>query len=63
MPDWMSEQVENMVHVHEREEWRCAVEAAERAGEYLEDDRPTRQELDAEEFWDNWDGTFEDNDE
>jgi hypothetical protein len=46
----------------EREEHRCAVQAAEDAGE-LVDDRPTQQELDVDEFWDNWDGTFEDDDE
>lgn len=39
-----------MAYSWEREEWRCAVQAAEDAGE-LDDDRPTRSEL-----WD-WDET------
>jgi hypothetical protein len=62
MSDWRREHPENMIHVHEREEARCARQAAEDAGE-LVDDRPTKQELDVDEFWDNWDGTFEDDDE
>jgi hypothetical protein len=43
MGDWRFERMENMVHVHEREEYRCAVEAAERAGEF--DDRPSKSDF------------------
>jgi hypothetical protein len=39
-----------MAYEWEREEWRCAVQEAEDAGE-LDDDRPTKSDL-----WD-WDET------
>jgi hypothetical protein len=43
MSDWRHERLENMVHVHEREEWRCAVVAAEDAGEF--DDLPSKYDF------------------
>lgn len=67
MSDWRFERPENLIHVHEREEARCALQAAEDAGELdtFYWDRPSPGDFDwgdEERAWEH-DEDFEGHDE